>query len=144
VDAYLPCDYLARDDVRMEAYRRLAAGTAPADVDDIRDEREDRYGPPPAPAAALLDVARLPAERVRTGGRRLSVQRGVARRTGLAMRASQQTRPRRPVPGAVAKADGGVAIPVSGSGAAVCSALVEMLEELIPAHEAAPVASAAP
>ncbi|HMG28343.1 MAG TPA: transcription-repair coupling factor, partial [Acidimicrobiia bacterium] len=144
VDAYLPGDYLARDDVRMEAYRRLAAVTTPADVDDIRDEWEDRYGPPPAPAAALLDVARLRAECVRTGVRSLSVQRGVARLTGLEMRESQKIRLRRLVPGAVAKADGEVAIPVSGSGAAVCSALVEMLEELIPAHEAAPVASAAP
>src|SRR5262249_57006654 len=88
VDAYLPSDYVARDDVRMEAYRRLAAVTTPADVDDIRDEWEDRYGPPPAPAAALLDVARLRAECVRTGVRSLSVQRRVARLPGLSLRES--------------------------------------------------------
>ena len=45
--AHLPRDYIARDDVRMEAYRRLAAVTTPADVDDVRAEWEDRYGPPP-------------------------------------------------------------------------------------------------
>src|SRR5262249_60312057 len=67
VDAYLPGDYLARDDVRMEAYRRLAAVTTPADVDDIRDEWEDRYGPPPAPAAALLAGARPRARGGATG-----------------------------------------------------------------------------
>src|SRR5436305_155705 len=50
VDANLPRDYVQRDDVRMEAYRRLAAVTATDDVDDIRDEWEDRYGPPPASA----------------------------------------------------------------------------------------------
>ena len=50
VDANLPRDYVARDDVRMEAYRRLAAVTDPADVDDVRAEWEDRYGPPPASA----------------------------------------------------------------------------------------------
>ncbi len=33
-----------------------------AEVDDIRAEWEDRYGPVPAAAAALLDVARLRAE----------------------------------------------------------------------------------
>jgi hypothetical protein len=81
---------------------------------------------------------------VRTGVRSLSLQRGVARLTGLGLRESQKIRLRRLMPGAVAKADGEVAIPVSGSGAAVCSALVEVLEELIPADEAAPVASAAP
>jgi transcription-repair coupling factor (superfamily II helicase) len=138
VDAYLPVDYLARDDVRMEAYRRLAAVSTPPDVDDIRDEWQDRYGPPPAPAAALLDVARLRAECVRTGVRSLSVQRGVARLTGLELRESQKIRLRRLVPGAVAKTDGEVAIPVTGSGAAVCSALVEVLGELVPVDEAAP------
>jgi transcription-repair coupling factor (superfamily II helicase) len=144
VDAYLPTEYMSRDDVRMEAYRRLAAVTTPADVDDIRDEWHDRYGPPPPPAAALLDVARLRAECVRTGVRSLSVQRGVARLLGLEPRESQKIRLRRLVSGAVAKADGEVAIPVAGSGAAVCTALVELLDELIPAEEAAPVASAAP
>src|SRR5436189_5182173 len=44
VTAHLPRDYIARDDVRMEAYRRLAAVTTPADVDDVRAEWEDRYG----------------------------------------------------------------------------------------------------
>ena len=75
VDAYLPVEYVARDDVRMEAYRRLAAVASPEDVEDIRAEWNDRYGPPPAPAAALLDVARLRAECVRTGVRSVSVQR---------------------------------------------------------------------
>jgi len=128
----------------MEAYRRLAAVTSPADVDDIRDEWQDRYGPPPEPAAALLDVARLRAECVRTGLRSLSVQRGVARITGLELRESGKIRLRRLVPGAVAKPDGEVAIPVSGTGAAVCATLVDLLGELVPADEVAPVASAAP
>src|SRR5215470_232755 len=65
VDAHLPRDYVARDDVRMEAYRRLATVTDPADVEDVRAEWADRYGPPPAPAAALLAAARLRAECVR-------------------------------------------------------------------------------
>jgi transcription-repair coupling factor (superfamily II helicase) len=144
VDAYLPVDYVARDDVRMEAYRRLAAVASPADVDDIRAEWHDRYGPPPSPAAALLDVARLRAECVRTGVRSVSVQRGIARIRGLELRESQKIRLRRLVPGAVAKVDGETAIPVSGDGAAVCATLVELLEELIPAEAAAPLASAAP
>jgi transcription-repair coupling factor (superfamily II helicase) len=128
----------------MEAYRRLAAVTTPADVDDVRDEWHDRYGSPPEPAAALLDVARLRAECVRTGARSVSVQRGIARITGLELRESQKIRLRRLVSGAVAKSDGDVAIPVAGAGAAVCTALVELLEELIPAEKAAPLASAAP
>ena len=37
-----------------------------------------------------------------------------------------------------------VAIPVSETGAAVCTTLVDLLGELVPADEAAPLASAAP
>ena len=87
-----PRDYIARDDVRMEAYRRLAAVTTPADVDDVRAEWNDRYGPPPPPAAALLDVARLRAECLRLGIRAVSVQKGRARFDGWELRKSQEAR----------------------------------------------------
>ena len=62
-DAHLPRDYVAKEELRLEAYRRLAAVTTPAEVDDIRAEWEDRYGPLPPPAEALLD-GRAPAGRV--------------------------------------------------------------------------------
>ena len=50
LDAHLPKDYVPREDLRLEAYRRLAAVTTEAEVDDIRSEWEDRYGPVPPPA----------------------------------------------------------------------------------------------
>jgi transcription-repair coupling factor (superfamily II helicase) len=135
VDANLPREYVARDDVRMEAYRRLAAVTDPDDVDDIRAEWEDRYGPPPAPALALLAVARLRATCARLGIRSITVQRNVARITGLALRESQKVRLRRLVPKAVAKdaLDGAppeVVIPLAVPAADMASGLVSTLDEL--------------
>src|SRR5207249_10025945 len=59
LDAYLPGDYVAVEEQRLEAYRRLAAVTTHAEVDDVRDEWLDRYGPVPRPAEALLEVAHL-------------------------------------------------------------------------------------
>jgi transcription-repair coupling factor (superfamily II helicase) len=146
VDASLPRDYVARDDVRMEAYRRLAAVTDPADVDDIRAEWEDRYGPPPASAVALLDVARLRAECARLGIRSITVQRNTARISPLELRESQKVRLRRLVPKAVAKDDGEVAIPLTAAPADVASTLVNLLGELVPPEpSAAPaLASATP
>jgi transcription-repair coupling factor (superfamily II helicase) len=132
LDAHLPREYVARDDVRMEAYRRLAAVTAPADVDDIRTEWLDRYGPLPPPAEALLAVARLRAECVRIRATSVSVQKGTARIEGLDLKESQKVRLRRLAPRAVAKPDGEVAIPVSGPPAGVPDALVELLRELVP------------
>jgi transcription-repair coupling factor (superfamily II helicase) len=92
VTANLPREYIARDDVRMEAYRRLAAVTSADDVDDVLAEWTDRYGPPPPPAAALLDVARLRAECLRLGIRSVSVQKGRARFDGWELRKSQEAR----------------------------------------------------
>src|SRR3954464_14276929 len=66
LDAHLPKDYVSREDLRLEAYRRLAMVTTHGEVDDIGDEWVDRYGPVPAPAAALLEVAHLRAECART------------------------------------------------------------------------------
>src|SRR5690606_41393766 len=73
LDAHLPTDYVPKEELRLEAYRRLAVVTSQADVDDIRAEWEDRYGPIPDAAAALLDVARLRAPAARLGIREVNV-----------------------------------------------------------------------
>ncbi len=131
VDANLPREYVARDDVRMEAYRRLAAVTAPSDVNDIRDEWLDRYGPIPPTAEALLAVARFRAECVRLGLRSVTVQRGTARLVGLTLKESQKVRLRRLAAKAVAK-DGEVVVPLYAPDDPA-GALVDLLETLIPA-----------
>src|SRR4029077_3139112 len=58
-DAFLPQDYVENEELRLEAYRRLASVTTAAEVNDIRTEWEDRYGPIPDAAQALLDVGAL-------------------------------------------------------------------------------------
>ena len=65
--AHLPVTYVAAEDVRLEAYRRLAAVQTEAEISDVRVEWEDRFGPLPVPAQALLDVARLRVECLRLG-----------------------------------------------------------------------------
>lgn len=72
-DAFLPSDYISREDLRLEAYRRIAAASSFSEVDDISSEWADRYGPIPEPAAALLVVARLRIECMRLGITDLSV-----------------------------------------------------------------------
>src|SRR3954467_3760882 len=131
VDANLPREYVARDDVRMEAYRRLAGVVSVDDVDDVRAEWEDRYGPPPPSAIALLDVARLRVECVRLGIRSITVQRNTARIVGVALKESQKVRWRRLVPKAVAKEDE-LVVPVTTAPADVATTLVALLRELLP------------
>jgi transcription-repair coupling factor (superfamily II helicase) len=136
VDAHLPRDYVTRDDVRMEAYRRLAAVTTQMDVDDIREEWTDRYGPPPPAAEALLAGARLRAECVRLGIRSLVIAGNAARVRGLDLRESQKVRLSRLAPGAKVSAEE-VLVPLKASASETADVLTALLAELIPVEEAA-------
>jgi transcription-repair coupling factor (superfamily II helicase) len=130
VTANLPHDYIARDDVRMEAYRRLAAVTTAEDVEDVLAEWNDRYGPPPPPAAVLLDVARLRAACLALGIRAVSVQKGRARLDGWELRKSQEARLKRRSDRAQVLPDA-VIVPVSATAdVSLPQALLRLLNEI--------------
>ncbi len=100
VDANLPADYVGDERQRLEAYRRLAGVSSLDEVNDIRTEWEDRYGPIPPVAERLLEVAMLRAECVRIGVRDLVVVKGqgfgkpewVAKMGPVRMKMSQEVR----------------------------------------------------
>jgi transcription-repair coupling factor (superfamily II helicase) len=120
----------------MEAYRRLAAVTTTADVDDVRAEWEDRYGPPPPPAEALLDVARLRVAAIRLGIRAISVQKGHARLDGWQLRKSQEVRLKRMIARAQVLPDA-VVVPLQPSTEiSITQALLRLLDEISPPEAA--------
>ncbi|HEX3273257.1 MAG TPA: transcription-repair coupling factor [Gemmatimonadales bacterium] len=59
--AHLPDGFVPDDDVKLDLYRRLARATASGDIDGLRDELRERFGPLPPEAETLLDMARLRA-----------------------------------------------------------------------------------
>jgi transcription-repair coupling factor (superfamily II helicase) len=60
LNAFIPKDYVRDENLRLEAYRRIAGAKDPQDLADVRKEIEDRYGSPlPAPVEALFEVAEL-------------------------------------------------------------------------------------
>ena len=67
--AHLPDDYIADDDTKLDIYRRLARASGPGEIDELRQELRERFGPPPAVAENLLDLTRL-----RTIGAELGIQ----------------------------------------------------------------------
>ena len=67
VNAHIPADYITREASRLESYRRLTSVVDHSEVDDVAAEWADRFGPPPPPAEALLEVARLRADCLRCG-----------------------------------------------------------------------------
>ena len=94
-DAFLPVDYVAKEELRLEAYRRLAAVTTAAEVADIRSEWEDRYGPVPNAAEALLAVGSLRAECNRLGLRDVQIVGNQARLGPIDLKFSEEMRLRR-------------------------------------------------
>ena len=57
--AHLPDGYVPDDDVKLDLYRRLARASSSGDIDGLRDELRERFGPLPVEAETLLDMARL-------------------------------------------------------------------------------------
>jgi transcription-repair coupling factor (superfamily II helicase) len=141
VTANLPAAYVEREDLRLEAYRRLATLSTHAEVDDIGAEWVDRYGPLPPEAEALLGIAHLRAECARLGIREVAVVKGglgtvpgtlVARLSPITLKASEQVRLGRLWPKAVFKPEPGQLVGPLRAPADPAGALVEMLRALVP------------
>jgi len=144
VAAHLPEEYVARADLRLDAYRRLASVTTQVEVDEIGAEWIDRFGPVPEPATNLLAVARVRAECVRTGVTDVAVTKAptlsgghmIARLAPIQLAQSKQMRLERLFRGAVYKeAIGELQLPL-GRNSTVADQLVSALGQLVP--EAAP------
>jgi transcription-repair coupling factor (superfamily II helicase) len=108
VVAHLPEEYVSELSLRLEAYRRLAAATSQAGVDDVRGEWEDRFGPLPEQAARLVELARLRVEAMRVGLTEIVKLRHEVRLGPVDLSASQEVRLRRLAPPSVLRAAEGV------------------------------------
>ena len=157
VDAHLPKDYVSRSDLRLEAYRRLAAAGINSEiesVDEVQAEWEDRYGPVPDPAMALLAVGRLRALCAQLGISEVIVSRVpggfdpgraeyVARCSPVDLPLSRQARLQRLFEGSIYKTDQKVLhLPMpqpldEGVPGELAIKLSEMLKDLVPTADLA-------
>ena len=138
-DSFLPPDYVTKEELRLEAYRRLAGVETDAQVDDIRSEWEDRFGPLPEPAEALLQVGYLRAECHRLGLRDIQISATDAKLSPLELKMSELMRLRRLSKGAKFKEDlGQLVVPIprrnpDGTKADAAIFLVNFLRALVEA-----------
>jgi transcription-repair coupling factor (superfamily II helicase) len=58
VDAYVPADYVPYEQAKIEVHRRVAGAFEVADVEGLREELQDRFGPVPEPLENLLALQR--------------------------------------------------------------------------------------
>ena len=59
IPAYLPDDYIESQEAKLDVYKRLARFESPEEIEALRAEMRDRFGPLPAPAEAMLGMALL-------------------------------------------------------------------------------------
>jgi transcription-repair coupling factor (superfamily II helicase) len=146
IKAFLPDSYMFTEDQRLEAYRRLATLRTAAEVEDVRAEWVDRYGPVPDPAENLLDVALVRAACIRTGITELTVAKGpgfggpdhLVRMSPLALATSKQIRLDRIYKHSLYKeADGGF-LQLGMKKGNIAQQVVMALEDLAPVEDPEP------
>ncbi|MCW3030152.1 MAG: transcription-repair coupling factor, partial [Solirubrobacterales bacterium] len=72
VDAYVPNDYIAYEQAKIDVHRRVAGALEVADVEALRAELEDRFGPVPEPLENLLALQRARIKFGQAGARTVS------------------------------------------------------------------------
>ncbi len=103
VDAHIPHDYVTGERLRLEAYTRIASIDSVHDIDQVRDELTDRYGPVPVQVENLLAVARLRAVARTAGLTDITLQGSHVRFGPVELPESRQVRVQRLYPGTVLK-----------------------------------------
>src|SRR5699024_4032348 len=102
-DAHLPHDYIAHERLRLEAYAKLSHVTAVAELEEIRAELVDRYGPVPEPVERLFAVARVRVKARTAGLTDITGQGKYIRFAPVELPESAQVRLKRIYPGTVLK-----------------------------------------
>jgi transcription-repair coupling factor (superfamily II helicase) len=74
VDAYVPVDYVPYEQAKIDVHRRIAGAREVADLMALRDELDDRFGPPPQPVLNLIDLQQARIKFGLAGARTVSVR----------------------------------------------------------------------
>ena len=72
VDAYVPADYIPYEQAKIEVHRRVAGALEVAEVERLREELEDRFGPVPEPVENMLALQRARIKFGQAGARTVS------------------------------------------------------------------------
>jgi transcription-repair coupling factor (superfamily II helicase) len=138
VGAHLPADYVPRERLRLEAYRRLGGAKAVEEVEALAAELADRYGPPPPPVRNLLVLAGVRAQATAVGLTEIVCFGGRARLGPVDdLPESRQVRLDRLYPGAIWKRpERTLLVPLPADGADLPGWLSELLTAVLDAPAA--------
>ena len=72
VDAYVPADYVPYEQAKVDVHRRIAGALEISDLEELRGELEDRFGPIPDPLQNLITLQRARIKFGAAGARSVS------------------------------------------------------------------------
>ncbi len=76
VDAYVPSEYIAYEQAKVDVHRRIAASREVADLVLLREELEDRFGPVPEPLLNLISLQQARIKLGQAGARAVTLRGG--------------------------------------------------------------------
>jgi len=76
VDAYVPADYIGYEQAKVDVHRRIAAAREVAELVELRQELEDRFGPLPEPLENLISLQQARIKLGQAGARAVTFRGG--------------------------------------------------------------------
>ncbi|MEA2124172.1 MAG: hypothetical protein QOI80_954, partial [Solirubrobacteraceae bacterium] len=76
VDAYVPADYIPYEQAKVDVHRRIVAAREVADLEELRRELTDRFGPPPEPLVNLLTLQQARIKLGQAGATNVTFRQG--------------------------------------------------------------------
>ncbi len=101
VDAYVPADYVPYEQAKIEVHRRVVGALEVADVERLREELVDRFGPIPEPVENMLALQRARIKFGQAGARTVSFRGDRLAVVPIEMDSRRARRLREELPGAV-------------------------------------------
>jgi transcription-repair coupling factor (superfamily II helicase) len=129
LDAYLPVDYVLDEIERVDLYQRASGVHALAELEDLVEELQERFGEPPEPALNLLGLSRIKLLARSVGATAVNYRSGTLSITGVTATSTTPAFVRKATGGTVAGREGRVTVSGSPMGP------LELAEETLRALE---------
>ncbi|HLU27530.1 MAG TPA: transcription-repair coupling factor [Glycomyces sp.] len=147
LDANVPVDYIEVERLRLEMYRKVSEVRDESELDEVREEMEDRYGTAPEQVQTLFHLARFRLLARRHGLADVTLQGKNLRFSTVELPDSRQMRLRRHYPDAHYKAQAGlISVPrpttsrIGGKpieGLALLQWCADLITDIVPATQEA-------
>ena len=101
VDAYVPADYIPYEQAKVDVHRRIAGAREVADLMQLRDELEDRFGELPDPLKNLIALQQARIKLGQAGARAVTFRNGRLAVTPVELDSVRAKRLRQEIPEAL-------------------------------------------